>query len=149
MHILDQCIWNCFLSFLSFCFLTLCGPLEVILHPSGLKTTNLHVSLHWVGCALFTRNKQSLGMNKLSQAALGIKGKVRESAELWRFFLSVLIFMGHKNLIQNVNLLKKIIISSVTVHLSLVSQKWTILVLSCLTVQEKSTFILWKIILCM
>lgn len=62
--------------------LSLCGPLEVILHPSGLKTTYLHVLLHWVGCALFTRNKQSQGMNKLSQAALGIKSKVRENAEL-------------------------------------------------------------------
>jgi len=62
--------------------LSLCGPLEVILHSSGLKTTHMHVSLHWVGCALFTRNKQSQGMNKLSQAALGIKSKVRESSEL-------------------------------------------------------------------
>lgn len=127
------------------------GPLEVTLHPSRFKTAYLHVYLHWVGCALFTRNKQSQGMNKLSQAALEIKSKVMGSTELKRFFLSKLIFMVHKNLIQNVSLhpsnnSRKII--SDTVHLSFVSQMLTALVVSYLTVQEKSAFILGKIISC-
>lgn len=43
-------------------------------------------------------------MNKLSQAALEIKSKVMESTELKRFFLLMLIFMVHKNVIQKVSL---------------------------------------------
>lgn len=64
----------------------------------------------------------------------------------------MLIFMVHKNLIQSVNLPiplnKNKKIYADTVHFSLVSQLLTILVLSCLTVQDKSTFILQKIIYC-
>lgn len=88
-------------------------------------------------------------MNKLSQAVLEIKSKVMESTELKRFFLSMVIFMVHKNQIQNVSLRPSAPprkIHSDTVHLSFVSQMLTTLVLSHLTVQEKSTFILRKII---
>lgn len=82
--------------------LSLCGSLEVIVHSSGLKTT----LLYGLG-VLFLPRRNNLREWISCHKQLWEKEQSQGKHRAIRFFLSMLIFMVHKSLNQNVNLLTK------------------------------------------